>query len=61
MRREGSQCPGHLRDLSRCNRETNKLCVMEIVLFSIWFAVMCGLGIKVYLAHQSLKNKEEVE
>lgn len=48
-------------DLSRSNCETNKLCVMEIVLFSIWFAVMCGLGIKVYLAHQSLKNKEEIE
>ena len=61
MRCEASQCPGPVKEASQGNCETNKLHVMEIVLFSIWFAVMCGLGIRVYLAHQSLKNKEETE
>jgi len=32
---------------------------MEIILFSLWFAIMCGLGIKIYLAHQSLKKQED--
>ena len=34
---------------------------MELMLFALWFAIMCGLGIKVYLAHQSLKKQEKSE
>jgi hypothetical protein len=34
---------------------------MELMLFGLWFAIMCGLGIKIYLAHQSLKEQEKTE
>lgn len=29
---------------------------MELMLFALWFAIMCGFGIRIYLAHQSLKK-----
>lgn len=34
---------------------------MEILLFSLWFAIMCGFGIRIYLAHQSLKKREKTD
>jgi len=34
---------------------------MEIALFALWFGIMCLLGIRVYLAHQSLRKKERTE
>jgi hypothetical protein len=34
---------------------------MEIALFALWFGIMCLLGIRVYLAHQSLKKGEKTE
>jgi hypothetical protein len=34
---------------------------MEIVLFALWFGIMCLLGIRVYIAHQSLKNHDKTE
>ena len=34
---------------------------MEIALFLLWFGIMCLLGIRVYLAHQSLKKPKETE
>jgi hypothetical protein len=34
---------------------------MEIALFILWFGIMCLLGVKIYLAHQSLKKQKEPE
>ena len=34
---------------------------MEIALFALWFGIMCLLGVRVYLAHQSLKKREKAE
>lgn len=32
------------------------LYVMELLLFSVWLAVMAAIGLRVYLAQQSLKK-----
>lgn len=34
---------------------------MDIVLFIIWLGIMCLLGVKIYLAHQSLRKQKEPE
>lgn len=34
---------------------------MEILLFTLWLATMCALGLRVYLAHQSLKKIQRPE
>ena len=40
---------------------TVKLYAMEIALFALWFGIMCLLGVRVYLAHQSLKKRKKAE
>ena len=35
------------------------LYVMELFLFSIWFAMMAATGLRVYLAQQSLKKYQK--
>jgi len=32
---------------------------MELLLFSVWFALMAAAALRVYLAHQSLKKYQK--
>ena len=58
----GSQMgPGYCGLQPRVHLRTKELYVMEVALFILWFGIMCLLGIRVYLAHQSLKKPKDAK